>query len=143
MSPHFYAYLDSCITVLPQDYSHMQVQGHAKGTYLFRIAKESAFHSPIYRLIHRLVVSTICHYHECDKVPFCDLFYMPCLTQTELILFIWILIFLWDVFDTIYVCFWLMVVYIWFLFYHLSISNPIDVLVQSSLNRVDQAYVQE
>lgn len=30
-SPHFYAYLDSCIIELPQEYGYMQVQGHTRG----------------------------------------------------------------------------------------------------------------
>lgn len=82
-SPHFYAYLDSCITELPQEYGYMQVQGHTRGTCVYRTAKENVFTYPTYLLLHRLVVSTICHHEECDKVPSGNLFYMWCLTQTE------------------------------------------------------------
>ncbi|CAI9261742.1 unnamed protein product [Lactuca saligna] len=51
-----------------------------------RKAKESTFTSPIYRLIHQLVASTICHREECDKVPSVDLSYIWCLTQIEVFL---------------------------------------------------------
>ncbi|CAI9285999.1 unnamed protein product [Lactuca saligna] len=86
LSPHFHAGLDSCITEPPHQYHYMQVWGHARGAYVSRTAKESAFRSPIYRLIHWLVTSTIYHRKECEKVPSGHLFYIWCLTQTEVFL---------------------------------------------------------
>nr|KAJ0205710.1 hypothetical protein LSAT_V11C500231410 [Lactuca sativa] len=86
MNPHFYAYLDSCIINPPHEYDYMHVWGHARGTYVFRINKESALRSSIYWLIHRLVTSTICHCEKCVKVPSGDLFYMWCLTEVEICL---------------------------------------------------------
>ncbi|CAI9286014.1 unnamed protein product [Lactuca saligna] len=82
---HFYAFLDSCITIPPQEYDYMQVWALSRGTYVSRSAKESALPSPIYRFLHRLVASTICHRKECDKVPSSNLFNMWCLTHTEVI----------------------------------------------------------
>lgn len=83
MSPHFYTYLENCITDPLQVYDHMQLWGHARGTYLLRTTKKSAFQIYYLSVIHRLVASTICHCEECDKVPSGDLFYMRCLTQIE------------------------------------------------------------
>lgn len=88
MSPHFCAYLDSCITTPPQEYSHMQFWVHARETYVSRKAKESTFRSPIYRLIYRLVDATIYHCQECDNVPSGDLFYTWYLTQTKACLYL-------------------------------------------------------
>ena len=88
LSPHFYVYMDNCITTQPHEYNYMQVWAHAYGTYVSRMAKESVFRSPIYRLIHQLVASIICHRQECDKVPPCELFYVWCLIQTEVCLYL-------------------------------------------------------
>nr|KAJ0226662.1 hypothetical protein LSAT_V11C100033490 [Lactuca sativa] len=85
LSPRFFAYLDNCITAPSQEYI-MQICAHTWGTYVSRIGKESAFHSPIYRSIHRLVASIIYHRQKCDKVPSGDLFYMWCLTQRSMAL---------------------------------------------------------
>ncbi|CAI9276120.1 unnamed protein product [Lactuca saligna] len=76
LSPHFYAFLDNCITSPPQEYGFMQVWAHARGNYVSSSTKESVFHSSIYWLLHRLVSSIICHRHECDKALSGDLFYM-------------------------------------------------------------------
>lgn len=39
--------------------------------------------SPIFRLIHRLVASTICQREETDKVPIGDFFFMWCRIHPE------------------------------------------------------------
>lgn len=66
----------------------MQVWAHARGIYVPQSTKESACRSPIYQLLHRLVVFTICHKEKCDKVPSGDLFYMWCPTQMEVHLYL-------------------------------------------------------
>lgn len=62
----------------------MQVLGYAMGTYVSRTTKENSFRSPTYQSLYRLVSSTMCHRYECDNIPSSDLFYMWCLTQTDI-----------------------------------------------------------
>lgn len=64
----------------------MQAWVYARGTYVSRTTKESAFKSPFYQLIQQLVATTILHREECDKVPSGDIFQTRCLTQTEVFL---------------------------------------------------------
>ena len=42
LCPHFYAFLDSCITAPLWEYDSMQVWAHAWGTNVSRVAKESS-----------------------------------------------------------------------------------------------------
>ncbi|KAI3708547.1 hypothetical protein L2E82_37765 [Cichorium intybus] len=76
----FREYLAQCLTGPPEELIHTDFWGEIDNTlYLPETVVESAIRSPIHRLLHRLVATSVNQRRGSEKVPAADLFYMWCL----------------------------------------------------------------
>ncbi|KAI3740391.1 hypothetical protein L2E82_30820 [Cichorium intybus] len=80
--PMFSTFFEACLRIPPADFRLADVWGMlANEAYESHTAVESMLRSPVHRVLHRLIASTVNHRKGGDKVPVDDVFYLWCLTS--------------------------------------------------------------
>ena len=70
-------YMDACLTTRPDIYNGMTLWGEISDyLYISSQSRDTAIRSPVNRLLHQLITSTIIYRHELTRVPSDDRFYM-------------------------------------------------------------------
>lgn len=81
-SPMFSTFFEACHRIPPEEFRLADVWGMlANEAYDSHTAVESMLRSPVHRVLHRLIASTVNHRKGSDKVPVDDVFYLWCLTS--------------------------------------------------------------
>lgn len=78
--PIFSTFFEACLRIPPAEFRVADVWGAlANEAYDSHTAVESMLRSPVHRVLHRLIASTVNHRKGSDKVPVDDVFYLWCL----------------------------------------------------------------
>ncbi|KAI3690625.1 hypothetical protein L2E82_48769 [Cichorium intybus] len=85
--PIFSTFFEACLRIPPEEFRVADVWGAlANEAFDSHTAVESMLRSPVHRVLHRLIASTVNHRKGGDKVPVDDVFYLWCLTSEDVCL---------------------------------------------------------